>query len=824
VTRPFGELAPLLIKQGYRPLPIRLGSKAPAPNNWTNYQFKTEDAQRYANCGTGLLLGETIAIDIDVSDASLASKVRKLAEKKLGTNAPDRIGQTPKRALLYGVEGNAFAKLKTRGYHLPNDGPEDKPHAIEILAQGQQLVAYAMHPGTGKPYKWNGAGEPLTVSASELPRVTRERVEEFIRAADALLAKHGNVVGKLTALGTDGEAYTSKAGLRAENPALLRSALAVIPNDDESYDDWCYLAYAIKGALGDDGLNDWMAWSAKSDKHDETESLKTWKAAKPERIGAGTIFHLAKQFGWVRPSSEPRTHKIELKAGEAARALSELIGAVPSICEAEQLMVYGGLVTHPYTVERSGFHGRKVNVVALNVLSARAFASHINAQVEFTEWKHYKDGPAKRQTDCPVSLVQTLLDRADLVASVPIQVRGLCATPVWRNGELICASGYDPISKMWITAPDILLPERPTRTDALKALEYLRGWLSEFAFTDERSAAAAVGLLITAAMRASIPHAPMFVANKHEHGEGGSTLCTLATVVQTGREPAVICVNAEDGNAEIEKRIDSAQLAGEMTICLDNWRSGGVVNLISLATIITEAERKVRILGESRNITCPNSQLVLVNGRNISVADDFIRRSVEIALDTKLASPDARTFKRPNIIADAMRDRAEILTACFTIIAAYDELRRHRCKPKQRPTPRAGFNDWVDAVAAPLLWLGLPDISAVSAELRAADPELSYIARLLPAWVGMCEALTAPCGVTVSQILGSALNHEKLREVQDVIGEATAAKVFDGRPQLQSRAAGNFLRRIAGRRVGDQRLVSAGMTGGAARWVVERLT
>jgi hypothetical protein len=529
-----------------------------------------------------------------------------------------------------------------------------------------------------------------------------------------------------------------------------------------------------------------------------------------------------RKFGETRTDAAAVT--IDLKAGEAARALADLAAAMPAVCEAEELMVYGGRVTHPYAVERPGFHGRTVEVLALNVLSVRAYASHVDNRIAFYQWKEKKDGPEKVRTDCPDRLVATFVDRADLVARIPVQVRGLSMTPVWRDGELVSAPGYDPVSRMWITAPAIELPKNASRAVAVEALDYLKGWLREFSFADDRSAAAAVGLLISAAMRASLPHTPMFIVNKHEHGEGGSTLCTLATVVQTGREPAVITVNADDGNAEIEKRIDAAQLAGEATLCLDNWKSGGVVNLTSLATIVSETERKVRIFGKLQNVTCPNSQLVLVNGRNIGVADDFIRRSVEIALDTKLATPETRKFDRPEIVADAVRDRAEILKAAFTIVAAYSAAGQ-----RAKVTRRAGFNEWVSAIAAALGWLGLPDISAVPEELRTADQELGFLARLLAAWEPMCAALGAPQGVTASQVIAGKLDSgtfktmREVGEVQTVLGEATGAKVFDGTPQLQPKQIGYFLRRVTGRRVGNRRLITTGSTHGATRWRVERL-
>ncbi len=785
---------------------------------WQHYRYK--QGHRYADCGTGILTGDVIAVDIDIRDAKLSEQMRDLAIDRFG-KAPERVGLAPKVALIYRVEGEPFKKIHTRDYTLAGDKPGDKPHKVEILADGQQIVCYHIHPETGKPYRWNGAGEPTKTPVSKLSGVTRQQCEEYVAECEALLAKTGTPCGKLKgaagaeATGAGANARDDQEALRASDPALLREALACIPNADEDYDKWIAMCLAIKGALGRSGYDEWMQWSSLSSKHDTAISEKAWKTAKPDRIGAGTIFKLAQDHGWKFPRGKSRAHAIELRAGEAARELAELAAAMPAVCEAEQLMVYGGQLTHPYMVERPGFRGRTVQVLALNVLSPRALASHIDSQIGFTQWKVYKDGPRPVTADCPDKLVQTLLDRSDLIAKIPVQVRGISATPVWRDGELVSASGYDHDSRMWITAPNIALP-KPTRRAVAEALTYLQDeWLSEFRFADDRSAAAAVGLLVSAAMRSSLPHCPMFVVNKHEHGEGGSTLCTLAAVVQTGRPPAVITVNAEDGNAEIEKRIDSTQLAGEMTICLDNWKSGGVVNLTSLATIVSEPERKVRYLGLSKNVTCPNSQLVLVNGRNIGVTDDFIRRTVEIALDTRMARPERRRFKRPNLIADAVAERAEILTACYTIVAS---------GARAQVKTRAGFSEWTRLVAEPLAALGLPDISVVPEELRQADTELALLAQLLPEWKRLCERVEEPRGVTVSDVIGNARWDTAAKKVRGILGEATGAKTFQGEPQLNAWKVGYFLRRIAGRRIDKLRLVSPGTTrNGVARWRIEEL-
>ncbi|MBF0171498.1 MAG: hypothetical protein HQK87_10510, partial [Nitrospinae bacterium] len=50
-----------------------------------------------------------------------------------------------------------------------------KAHPLEVLCQGQQFVAYAIHPETGQPYQW--PGRCLTeIVLEELPETSEREV------------------------------------------------------------------------------------------------------------------------------------------------------------------------------------------------------------------------------------------------------------------------------------------------------------------------------------------------------------------------------------------------------------------------------------------------------------------------------------------------------------------------------------------------------------------------------------------------------------------------------------------------------------------------
>lgn len=168
----FGETAQQLLAQGFEPLPIKPGKKAPAVSRWTAVGIDptTVDAwcRQYPHCGIGLRTGRLVGLDIDIADdPDEAYRVQSLAEKRFGETLV-RVGQWPKRLLLYRTDA-PFPKLKAG--------------KVEILGSGQQLVAFGIHPDTGKPYYWLDGDSPLDVELGDLPLIDEDMAKAFLAEA-----------------------------------------------------------------------------------------------------------------------------------------------------------------------------------------------------------------------------------------------------------------------------------------------------------------------------------------------------------------------------------------------------------------------------------------------------------------------------------------------------------------------------------------------------------------------------------------------------------------------------------------------------------------
>jgi hypothetical protein len=95
--RSFGQLAPALAVNGYRPVPLRPSQKNPILSGWQNYTFTDGDEKKWPDAGTGLLTGEIIAVDVDVLDKDLADRVSGIVVQRLGA-APMRNSPRRRRA------------------------------------------------------------------------------------------------------------------------------------------------------------------------------------------------------------------------------------------------------------------------------------------------------------------------------------------------------------------------------------------------------------------------------------------------------------------------------------------------------------------------------------------------------------------------------------------------------------------------------------------------------------------------------------------------------------------------------------------------------
>jgi hypothetical protein len=169
-----------LLKRGYEPIPIKPRDKYPTIKGWQ----KADCAQLVKNWppghGVGLRTGKITAIDIDIYHADLVEWFILQLRFLLDGPFLCRVGQPPKTLIpvICDVE-----KKFTSNKWADENGVINQ---VEILSKGQQFVAFGIHPGTEKPYQWDG-----DLLSHALPIARRGDLEAIFVEFDVRAAEKG---------------------------------------------------------------------------------------------------------------------------------------------------------------------------------------------------------------------------------------------------------------------------------------------------------------------------------------------------------------------------------------------------------------------------------------------------------------------------------------------------------------------------------------------------------------------------------------------------------------------------------------------------------
>ncbi len=461
----------------------------------------------------------------------------------------------------------------------------------------------------------------------------------------------------------------------------------------------------------------------------------------------------------------------------------------------------GGLVVT--VVTDPGIHETRVQEVSQPAL--------VRALAGAATWERF-DARSKdwARVDPPARHAAVLHD-ASSYTHLPV-LNGIARQPYLRSdGSLMAVAGYDSATGMFgvFDAREFDVPESPSRTDAEAALDVLHEVLVEFSFAAESDRAAALCAILTAAVRPSLVHAPMFHVRAHMVGSGKTYLCELITAFATPQRSTPTTFPADD--EECRKLLLAEFLRAPAVIEFDNL-TGDLLAHKSLCTALTSEFLTGRILGVSKTATVSTRVLFLSSGNNVGPVQDMTRRCISIRLDPSVEVPAARTFKRPHLVRDLLHERGRFVSAALTIVRAWIVAGA----PKNESRSLAGFGQWSDLCRQPLLWLGLPDPTDSMFEAMEEDPDRETLSRLLAAW--QSEFGNVPTMVRDAVKRADAFNdaHAELREVLHDIA--------DERGEINRRRLGWWLKRHAGKIVDGMRFARASGNSSAERWRVESLS
>jgi putative DNA primase/helicase len=552
--------------------------------------------------------------------------------------------------------------------------------------------------------------------------------------------------------------------------------------------------------------------SPRTDTHKKKVKAKKVSTGKKKKTGTNG----ARPANDAQPAPAGNRPIIQMITGEHSDVvdMTELMliqAGVPLYQRGESLV-------RPIIREVDASHGRRTKVAQLAQLNPTYTR---DLMCRHCEWQRFdKRAGDWVRTLAPIAIANTLLARnGDW--KVPAIVGCLSCPTLRPDGSLLTAPGYDPATRLLLVAPPEMptIPDKPTKQDALKALELLEELLSEFPFVDEVAKSVGLSGLITPIARGAFAVAPLHITRAPVAGSGKSYLWDTASMIAIGQLMPVMAAGANE--EELEKRLGAALMTAQPLICIDN-----VVGELGGAALCQAVERSVieiRILGRSERVRIEARGTTLYgSGNNIVIVGDLCRRTITATLDPRVERPELRTFTK-DPIATVLEDRGKYIAAALTIVRAYFVAGRPNLAPKL-----ASFEGWSDCVRSALMWLGKADPIASMEIARDEDPERAELSEMLTAWgdtigIGSGARVTLAAVISRSEKTSKANNFSAEEpdhpELLAAVTAAAYAMTLKRGQKADAKLLSLWLRNRKGRIVDGKRFANVVKKDGAEWWI-----
>jgi hypothetical protein len=284
------------IRHGWSLVPIPAGTKGPRTLGW-NLKQNAIKSQSELPQGFGIGLAHaysgTMALDIDEWVSASAALLPHGIDLNALYGAPDAVivdsGRSGRGKLIYQMPfGLALPSKKiiingTTSYELRC--------ATTSGVTVQDVLPPSIHPDTKQPYRWAGNGNWMRLPT--IPQALLDLWQSFLEKEKDRILSTGDAL---------------KASWED-----IRSAIDCIPASC-TREEWVSVGMALHWAATqtddlDQGLYLWNEWSTQSvDKYPGArEILSQWGSFKSDKstgLKLGTLFHIAKGHGWVRPAPD----------------------------------------------------------------------------------------------------------------------------------------------------------------------------------------------------------------------------------------------------------------------------------------------------------------------------------------------------------------------------------------------------------------------------------------------------------------------------------------------------------------------------------------
>lgn len=389
-----------------------------------------------------------------------------------------------------------------------------------------------------------------------------------------------------------------------------------------------------------------------------------------------------------------------------------------------QRLIDAALPAVPGVFQRSGKLVRVVRDGKISEFSLQNFSRTVETYLRLE--KGGKGTPAK----CPDALAKRVLEAGEwpgveeLVAAVPYPV-------VRADGSVIGAAGMDALTGLYVRYGLSREPRVLNLDECREA--FARAWapFAEFPYASAIDRGVAVSALLSCVCRASLDAAPAYLVRAQTPGTGKSLLCD-ALVMLSGAGPGGRALSSK--GEEQSKQLTSIFRAAPTGFYFDNYFGtlrGGSEFCMALTTPMYRA----RLLGGNDELEVPNRSLVLLNGNNVGLQGDVVRRFLTIGLNSADGlSRKQHAFDPKTVVRQGLQGlRADLIDLLVTFKA---------CAPDWRPADGLpSFEDWNKLVRGCVLWLSgfvesveLRDPLEALAIAQEDDPDSVAHKLMLAAW------------------------------------------------------------------------------------------
>lgn len=315
------------------------------------------------------------------------------------------------------------------------------------------------------------------------------------------------------------------------------------------------------------------------------------------------------------------------------------------------------------------------------------------------------------------------------------------------TGELVTETGYNERTQLFgiFDARKYVIPDAPTKEDALAALEVLQELIEEFHFAKDLDRAATLGAIFTAALRPSLDLAPAIHVKASAYGIGKSMLTKLIALFATSVlvEGTTYASSTEEATKSIISLLLDSPAVIDFDDLDDDLKPHGVFK-----RALTSESLKERVLGHSKTVTVSTRTLFLSSGNNIEALKDLRRRVLTITLDAKVQTPSMLTYKSDPILT-LKANREHYVGLVLTIVKAWKTAGCPKSEIKSLATYNVG---WTDYCRHPLIWLGVTDPATSLFEQIMFDPDLKRLGVLLSEWHKCFDSNTIPVRDVIKRI------------------------------------------------------------------------